>query len=133
MCFSNVITNILDRIDPLKEFFASNVWKYRPDEKVPILSELDFIFKAKQNEEASTGDLRKLVATISKKEYLGNGEQQDAVEYLSTILDLLQEEFIKLILHNFLEAFGQQIQVVYWPENIQICSVLVLFQQENYP
>ena len=112
LCFSNVITNILDRIDPLKEFFASNVWKYRSNEKVPILSELDFIFKAKQNQEASTGELRKLVATVSKKEYLGNGEQQDAVEYLATILDLLQEEFIKLGFDNFIRNNFQSSEII---------------------
>ena len=41
---------------------------------------------------------------------------------------ILHEEFIELVLHQFFEAFGQQIQIVDWPEAIQIGSILVFFK-----
>ena len=115
LCFSNVAINILDRVEPLKDFLASNVWKYSPHRQldiVPILMELDFIFKTKKNQEASTGVLRKAVANVSHKEYLGNGEQQDAAEYLETIFELLHEEFIKLGVDNFLHNIFQSSEII---------------------
>ena len=61
LCFSNLVVNILDKVESFKDFFNSIEWRFNrnaTEEKVPILTELDFIFKSKANEQVSTGKLR---------------------------------------------------------------------------
>jgi len=114
LCFSNLVVNILDKIDTFKDFFKSNNWKQNPNAtevKTPILTELDHIFKTELNQQTSTGKLRHKVATESGKD-LGNGDQQDAVEYLDTIFELLQQEFIVLGVNNLVHDIFQFSEVV---------------------
>ena len=93
LCFVNCIIQVLNNIPEFKEYFTSRGYKSNFKGKLPISDELSRLLSFKANVSTSAATLRTLVSQESKRYYLADGSQQDACEFLDTLLQELRNEF----------------------------------------
>ena len=94
ICFVNTAIQLLYAIPKMKTFFGMKEYKLSTESKrqMKICDELSRLFNCQGSFTASAGELRRLVATHSGREYLFAGTQQDTVEFLITLLQLVEAE-----------------------------------------
>ena len=94
ICFVNTAVQLLNSIPRIKTFIKSREYKLHNESKrlMKICDELSRILNSEGRFSASAGELRRLVATQSGRDYLNNTTQQDTVEFLIALLQLVESE-----------------------------------------
>ena len=91
LCFVNSTLQVLYSIDDFRLFFQSEQAHGFPT-SFPVCREIAKLFRSKGEYEVSASELRRIVGMTSQKSYLSNGGQQDAEEFLRTLIEQLMVE-----------------------------------------
>ena len=91
LCFVNSVLQLLYSIDEFRLFFLS-VEAPGFSASFPVCREIAKLFSSKGEYEVSASELRRIVGLTSQKSYLANGGQQDAEEFLRTLIEQLMVE-----------------------------------------
>ena len=105
-CFVNSVLQLLNCVPFFREFFRNKEYEKSVaghcQTKLPICNELSNIFKS-HGAPTSAGYLRTLIGSMSNEfEYIKNGNQQDATQFLQDLLNTVESELNANI--NFDEA-----------------------------
>ena len=90
LCFVNSTLQVLYSIDDFRLFFLSVEAPFPAS--LPVCREIAKLFRSKGEYEVSASELRRTVGLTSRKSYLANGGQQDAEEFLRTLIEQLMVE-----------------------------------------
>ena len=89
ICFMNSVLFLLFSVTAIRNFFKEKIYKrkrYGGVKTTPVCDEVSSIFNC-IGARTSAGALRQLMKSMSPKfEYIGNGEQQGAPEFLEDLL-----------------------------------------------
>ena len=98
ICFINAVLNLLYSVTAFREFFKKKLYKGNGDslsarrKKTPICDEVSSIFNS-AGARSSAGALRYLMGSLSPNfEYIKNGEQQGAPEFMQDFLETIEKE-----------------------------------------
>jgi ubiquitin C-terminal hydrolase len=100
LCFVNTALQLLNCVPRMNTFFKMKEYRL-PNEQtkqMKICEEVTRLFNTAGNFTSSAAELRRLVATKSGRHYLKDGSQQDAIEFLVTLLQEVENE---ISLHNW--------------------------------
>ena len=94
LCFVNTAIQLLHSIPSVKQFFKDKEYLPAGEEtKMPICDELSRLLR-NEAKTVSTAVLRYLVGQASRKLYLCDGSQQDTAEFLTILLQQVDEEIL---------------------------------------
>ena len=100
ICFINAVLNLLFSVTAFREFFKKKLYKGNGNkdllsarmQKTPICDEVSSIFNC-AGAQSSAGALRYLMGSLSPNfEYIKNGEQQGAPEFMEDLLTSIEKE-----------------------------------------
>ena len=93
ICFINAVLNLLFSVTAFRDFFQRKLYARKGKrQKLSICEEVSAIFNC-VGARNSAGALRALMGSLSSKfEYVKNGQQQGAPEFLEDLLDTLESE-----------------------------------------
>ena len=94
ICFVNTALQLLHCVPRMKTFFKLREYRLPMEQKrqMKICDEIARLFTTEGNFVSSAGELRRLVAMKSGRNYLHDGSQQDAIEFLVTLLQEVEYE-----------------------------------------
>ena len=93
ICFINAVLNLLFSVTAFRDFFQRKLYARKGKrQKLSICEEISAIFNC-VGARTSAGALRAVMGSLSPKlEYVKNGQQQGAPEFLEDLLDTLETE-----------------------------------------
>ena len=92
ICFMNSVMVLLFSVTAIRNFFKEKKYKGYGGQKTPVCDEVSSIFNC-IGARTSAGALRQLMRSMSPKfEYIGNGQQQGAPEFLEDLLETIENE-----------------------------------------
>ena len=94
LCFVNTALQLLNCVPRMNTFFKMREYRL-PNEQTKqmrVSEEVTRLFNTAGNFTSSAAELRRLVATKSGRHYLKDGSQQDAIEFLVTLLQEVENE-----------------------------------------
>ena len=94
ICFMNSVLFLLFSVSSICNFFKGKIYKDKRygGLKTPVCDEVSSIFDC-TGARTSAGALRQLMRSMSPKfEYIGNGQQQGAPEFLEDLLETIENE-----------------------------------------
>ena len=87
ICFINVGVQLLRSVPRINDYFKFKQYGLMGQEGMTeICDEMANLFNATCDSPVSAGNLRVLVSSVSDKDYLNDGSQQDIGEFLVTII-----------------------------------------------
>ena len=94
ICFINTALQLLHSVPRMKRFFQMREYRLSTEgkKKMQICDEIARIFSSDGSLSSTAAELRRLVATKSGRNYLNDGTQQDTVEFLTILLQEVEEE-----------------------------------------
>ena len=94
ICFINTALQLLFSVPRMKTFFHMKEYRLSTEKKrrMQICDEVARLFSSAGKVSSSAAELRRLVASKSGRNYLNDGTQQDTVEFLTTLLQEVEEE-----------------------------------------
>ena len=94
ICFVNTALQLLHSVQRMQTFFKMREYRLASEKtrNMKICDEIARIFSSDGNFSSSAAELRQLVALRSGRHYLSNGTQQDTVEFLTSLLELIERE-----------------------------------------
>ena len=93
ICFINAVLNLLFSVTVFRDFFQRKLYARKGNrQKLAICEEISAIFNC-VGARTSAGSLRAVMGSLSPKyEYVKNGQQQGAPEFLEDLLETLETE-----------------------------------------
>ena len=94
ICFVNAILYLIFSVTAFRNFFKEKIYKGNRNggQKTPVCDEVSNIFNC-VGARTSAGALRQLIGRMSPRfEYIRNGQQQGAPEFLDDLLETLETE-----------------------------------------
>ena len=94
ICFVNTALQLLHCVPRMKTFFEMREYRLPVEQKrqMKICDEIARLFNTDGNFISTAAELRRLVAIKSGRNYLCDGSQQDAIEFLVTLLQEVEYE-----------------------------------------
>ena len=94
ICFMNSVLFLLFSVTAIRDFFKEKIYKGKGHgrQKTLVCDEVSSIFNC-IGARTSAGALRQLMRSMSPKfEYIGNGQQQGAPEFMEDLLEIIEIE-----------------------------------------
>ena len=109
LCFVNSALQLLSSVPRINMLFKAREYRLPHEHKrvMKICDEVARLFSSGGHFAVSSAELRRLVADKSGRTYLKDGSQQDLVEFLISLLQLVDEEIsqenweIKVVIQEF--------------------------------
>lgn len=91
-CFINVILQLLNKIDPIRAFFLASSYKEDPFYDYQLSRLIEYVFQQLNEDTKSISPFKFYEFLKEKLPFFINNQQQDAHDFLLTLLDKIYEE-----------------------------------------